>query len=151
MTLALGLDIDGVLLPLKGKKHGLYRVHDALMARIQGSRVCVITSAADPDDRFRRIHDIGWHPHAEYRITRSRPWDKARLLREFADREGCGATELWEDEEFYAQYGFLYDISSTFLVVDGIPTHYTTRKTKVWHPDGLIDTDDIAACRAKLG
>lgn len=140
MTLALGLDIDGVLLPLKNQRtDSLYYVRAALMASVQGSKVCVITSAQDPEDRFRRIHDIGWHPHAEYRISRSRPWDKARLLREFADREGCTTAELWDDETFYVQYAYLYGCDA-MLVVDGKPTRYTEKPESVWSPNGPVST-----------
>lgn len=103
----IGVDIDGTLLPLKGKHDDLFGMRALVLSMIrQGHRLVLVTSRADPEEGRERLLDEYGIDLPVFGFSRDDPAGKGRwLLDALAEAQRAGIelkhAELWDDEDWY--------------------------------------------------
>lgn len=104
----IGVDIDGTLLPLRGKRDDLGFVRASVFEMLRrGHQLVLVTSRADPEEGRERLLDEHGIDLPVFGFSRDDPAGKGRWLLEAlaaGQRAGQpldGIPELWDDEDWY--------------------------------------------------
>lgn len=103
----IGVDIDGTLLPLRGRVDDLEDVREAVFEAIRaGHRLVLVTSRADPEEGRERVLDEHGIDLPVIGFSRDDPAGKGRWLAEvLTETRRAGLelehAELWDDEEWF--------------------------------------------------
>ncbi len=99
----IGVDIDGTLLPLKGKSDDLEGIRQAVFAAIRaGHCLMLVTSRSEPEEGRQRLLDEHGIDLPVFGFSRDDPAGKGRWLLECNARTKLAETvELWDDEDYF--------------------------------------------------
>lgn len=124
MKIVYGFDIDGTLLPLKGKTDNLQEVRDMLKRVVEaGNIVEIVTCRKDVEEGVRLLAEHGILQPVNG-FSRAEPAEKARYLLSVARAHGRATrTVLVDDEKWFLDPAVALGLM-TLIVKDGSVHQY---------------------------